>query len=56
MKELSSPPSHPVTWVIVLKDKLRSLRFECTGQTAFVAAASIGVLLSEVSDIRRKDG
>jgi hypothetical protein len=50
--ELGSPPSHPVTWVLVLKD---GREYECTGQTAVVAAASIGVLLSEVSEIGRKD-
>lgn len=53
MTELGSPPSHPVKWVLVLKD---GREYECTGQTAVVAAASIGVLLSEVKEIGRKDG
>jgi hypothetical protein len=51
--ELGSPPSHPVEWKITLKN---GVKFYATGQTAFVAAASIGVLLSEVSEIGRKDG
>lgn len=50
--ELSSPPSHPVTWLIVLHN---GKEYEAEGQTAFIAAASIGVLLSEVSEIGRKD-
>ena len=47
-QELGSPPSSPVRWVIRLKNGPVKEGF---GQTAFVACASIGVLLSEVASI-----
>lgn len=52
MVDLSSPPSHPVVWVIKLKDGSTA---SAKGQTAFVACASIGVLLSEVEWISPKE-
>lgn len=44
-----APPSTRVQWVIVTKNGETRRGY---GQTAFVAAASVGVLLSEVRDIQ----